>query len=89
MSRHHIIDGVKIDFTPEEETARDAEEAAVAAEQAEYVAKEKYKDDRRRAYPEIGDQLDLLYKDMLADKGDKTGDWFKAVQKVKTDIPKP
>jgi len=27
MARHHIIDGVKVDFTSEEETARDAEEA--------------------------------------------------------------
>ena len=47
------------------------------------------KDIRRRAYPEIGDQLDLLYKDMLADKGDKTGEWVKVVKKVKDDNPKP
>ena len=26
MPRHHMIDGVKVDFTAEEETARDAEE---------------------------------------------------------------
>ena len=43
---------------------------------------------RRNAYGNIGDQLDLLYKDMLADKGDKTGEWFKAVKKVKDDNPK-
>jgi len=41
-----------------------------------------------RVYPSIGDQLDLLYKDMAADKGDKTGEWFKAVKKVKDDNPK-
>ena len=28
MARHHMIDGVRVDFTPEEEAARDAEEAA-------------------------------------------------------------
>ena len=28
MARHHLINGVKVDFTPEEEAARDAEEAA-------------------------------------------------------------
>ena len=28
MARHKIVDGVRIDFTPEEEVARDAEEAA-------------------------------------------------------------
>jgi len=39
-------------------------------------------------YPELKEQLDLLYKDMAADKGDKTGEWFKAVKKVKDDNPK-
>jgi len=38
---------------------------------------------RRIAYGDIGDQLDLLYKDMLADKGDKTGEWFKKIKAVK------
>ena len=43
---------------------------------------------RRSEYPELREQLDLLYKDMVADKGDKTGEWFKAVKKVKDDNPK-
>ena len=43
---------------------------------------------RAREYPELREQLDLLYKDMAADKGDKTGEWFKAVKKVKDDNPK-
>ena len=43
---------------------------------------------RASAYPELKEQLDLLYKDMAADKGDKTGEWFKAVKKVKDDNPK-
>jgi len=43
---------------------------------------------RRSAYLPIWEQLDLLYKDMLADKGDKTGEWFKAIKKVKDDNPK-
>ena len=30
MARHHLIDGVKVPFTTEEETARDAEEKAWA-----------------------------------------------------------
>ena len=33
MARHKIVNGVRIDFTPEEEAARDAEEAAWAAGQ--------------------------------------------------------
>ena len=31
MARHKIVDGVRIEFTPEEELARDQEEAAWAA----------------------------------------------------------
>ena len=33
MARHKVVNGVRIDFTPEEEVARDAEEAAWAAGQ--------------------------------------------------------
>ena len=43
---------------------------------------------RRREYKKVREQLDLLYHDMAADKGDKTGEWFKAVKKVKDDNPK-
>jgi len=39
-------------------------------------------------YPEITEQLDLLYKDMLADKGDKSGAWFAAIKAVKDKYPK-
>ena len=56
--------------------------------QAEYNAK-KYQRDRASKYPAIQEQLDLLYHDMTAGKGDKTGEWYKAVNKVKTDNPKP
>ncbi len=47
-----------------------------------------YQRTRAVVYPELKEQLDLLYKDMAADKGDKTGEWFKAVKKVKDDNPK-
>jgi len=43
---------------------------------------------RAASYSEVKEQLDLLYHDMAADKGDKTGEWFKAVKKVKDDNPK-
>jgi len=44
---------------------------------------------RDRTYPELGEQFDLLYRDMTDGKGDKTGEWYKAVSKVKADFPKP
>ena len=54
--------------------------------QADYDALQYQRD---RKYPELGEQLDLLFHDMTAGKGDKTGEWYKAVNKVKTDHPKP
>ena len=44
---------------------------------------------RQESYPALGKQLDMLYHDMTAGKGDKTGDWYKAIKKVKDDNPKP
>ena len=44
--------------------------------------------DRRLAYGSIPDQLDMLYKDLVAGKVDATGEWAKAIKKVKDDNPK-
>jgi hypothetical protein len=40
---------------------------------------------RRNAYPQIGDQLDMMYHDLV----DGTRTWRDAVEKVKADNPKP
>ena len=39
-------------------------------------------------YKELKEQLDLLYHDMTADKGDKTGEWYKHIKAVKDANPK-
>ena len=84
MSRHKIVDGIKVDFTDSENSERDAEEAQVASEYADYVANNKYKDDRASSYPPIGDQLDALWKG-----GDDADAMKVLVNKVKSDFPKP
>ena len=45
----------------------------------------KYKTDRAKAYPSIGDQLDMQYWD----KKNGTTTWVDAIAKVKSDNPKP
>ena len=40
-------------------------------------------------YPTIGDQLDMLYKAMLAGKLDTTGTWATAIKATKDKYPKP
>ena len=59
------------------------------AEYDAHVAATEYQGKRASAYPELKEQLDMLYHDMTAGKGDKTGDWYTAIAKVKSDNPKP
>ena len=40
-------------------------------------------------YADIGDQLDMLYKDMLSGKLDATGTWATHIKAVKDANPKP
>ena len=84
MPRFKHITGLgNVQFTPEEEKTRDAEEAQWKKEQEEYL-KVKYKDDRRMGYPDIGDQLDDLFK-----QGAFSKEMSDKLQQVKTDHPKP
>ena len=46
------------------------------------------RDTRKKSYGDIGDQLDLLYKDIVANKLDTTGEWAKKIKAVKDANPK-
>ena len=63
-------------------TILDAEAAAI-----------KYKTDRTtdgsKTYASFGDQLDMLYKDIVAGKLDTTGTWATHIKEVKDANPKP
>ena len=43
---------------------------------------------RKAAYGDIGEQLDLLYKDIVANKLDTTGEWAKKIKAIKDANPK-
>ncbi len=70
------------------EPTNDQINAKLTELETEYDAK-KYQRDRAVAFPNIGDQLDLLYKDMLAGKVDSTGEFAKAIKATKDKYPKP
>jgi len=61
-------------------------DAKIVELKAEYDANQYQRD---RQYPALGEQLDMLFHDMTAGKGTKSGEWYKAVAKVKADNPKP
>ena len=67
----------------------DAARATLDAEAAAI----KYKTDRTRdgskTYASFGDQLDMLYKDIVAAKLDTTGTWATHIKAVKDANPKP
>ena len=67
----------------------DAARATLDAEAAAI----KYKTDRTRdgskIYASFGDQLDMLYKDIVAGKLDTTGTWATHIKAVKDGNPKP
>ena len=84
MPRYKLINGVRVQFTAEEEAQRDIEEAKALEEKAEYDANQ-YQRDRATAYPSIQEQLDMQYWD----KVNGTTNWEDAIAKVKSDIAKP
>ena len=57
------------------------------------AAANKYKTDRTTngstVYASFGDQLDMLYKDIVAGKLDTTGTWATHIKAVKDANPKP
>ena len=83
MPRFKILNGEEVQLTSEEEKIVDAEEIEVQLKAKEYL-KVKYRDDRKRIYPEIGDQLDDLFK-----QGAFSEEMTAKLQQVKTDHPKP
>tara|TARA_B100000963_G_scaffold193892_1_gene168739 strand:- start:2205 stop:2525 length:321 start_codon:yes stop_codon:yes gene_type:complete len=74
-----ILEQSKIDAA---RTTLNAEAAAI-----------KYQTDRTKdgstTYASIGDQLDMLYKDIVAGKLDTTGTWATHIKTVKDANPKP
>ena len=66
------------------------DEAKVAEEvkrlEADYDAKQYQRD---RQYPNLGEQFDLLFKDINEGTLDKTGGFYTAIKAVKDKHPKP
>ena len=45
--------------------------------------------DRHAAYPNLAEQLDMLFRDIAANKVSTDGEFYKTLAKVKSDNPKP
>jgi len=90
MTRFKNVNGINVQLTEAEETQRDIDEAnAIAEQQAKPIIKE-YQTNRKNEYPEIGDQLDMLWHSINEDAALKSK-YFKfhqAILAVKSKYPK-
>ena len=98
MANRKILTGYDDDGNPIIKTVSDERESALQTVEAAQKKKDDavaYKKKRVRAYPNLGDQFDVLWKQLAADKaGGKTLEaaadtMLTAVLKVKSDNTKP
>jgi len=92
MARHHLINGIQVAFTAQEEAEWDANEIAYAAKKAKEVkiAPKPYVAKRKLAYPQIGDQLDMLWHsiDESPELKTKYFKFYEACKAIKVKYPK-
>jgi|TARA_R110000824_G_scaffold286800_1_gene474920 hypothetical protein len=92
MARHHNINGNIVPFTAQEEAEWDANEIAFAKQKAKEVKTEPkpYVAKRKLAYPQIGDQLDMLWHsiDESSELKQKYFKFYEAIKAVKAKYPK-
>ena len=94
MPRYKQINNERIQFTAEEEAQRDAEEQAWLKEQSKnnetITEQAPYINQRKNAYPPIGDQLDMLWHSINenAELKQKYFAFYEAIKAVKAKYPK-
>ena len=91
---HKLVDGVRIDLTAEEVSELNAQDLAWLEKKSNNnkttTKQPPYIEQRRNAYPEIGDQLDMLWHsiDQDAELKQKYFDFYQAIKSVKVKYPK-
>ena len=89
-----VVNGIEIEMTASEIAAKQAEEQAWLEKQSKNnkTIKEQapYINQRRNAYPKIGDQLDMLWHSIDQDPQLKSKyfDFYEAIKAVKVKYPK-
>ena len=78
-----------VTYADKSKAPTDAQITAKAKELKDAWDATQYQRDRARAYPEIGEQLDMLFHAIDSGNLDKTSDFYKELKKVKDANPKP
>ena len=85
MARHRATSQGDVPLTEAQNAQRDIDEAAHADWMTNVFPLKKWEEDRRKAYGDIGAQLDMQYWDGVND----TTVWVDHVAAVKAALPKP
>jgi hypothetical protein len=91
MNRHKLVDGVKIDLTAKEIAELDAQDLAWLKNKSKNNIKQApYINQRKNAYPPIGDQLDMLWHSIDQNPKLKSEyfDFYETIKAVKVKYPK-
>lgn len=86
---HKIVNGERVDLSDSEANSILDKWAENERDRQLDAEANGYKTDRQSAYPPIEEQLDKLYHDINNGTLDTTGEFFTALNTVKTDNPKP
>lgn len=78
---YKLVNGIKLELSEDEYIQKGIDQEAHDAKKV-LEASLKYKDDRKEAYGDIGDQLDMIYHEGL-------DAWKLHVASVKVQFPKP
>ena len=87
---HKLVNGIKVDLTAEEIAQKQQDEIAFAEAQAKIIPTPAYVSQRKSAYPNIGDQLDMLWHSIDQNPALKSQyfDFYEAIKAVKVKNPK-
>ena len=88
-SKNKVYANLKVLDGGTKPTEKQCTDGLAALQAAWDLENDSYKSKRRAEYPKFGDQLDMLYADMLAGKLDTTGTWATHIKAVKDANPKP
>jgi len=85
-----LVNGQLLDMTAEEISARQAEEEQASKNFENILEQAPYINQRKNAYPDIGDQLDMLWHSIDQDPQLKSKyfDFYEAIKAVKVKYPK-
>ena len=85
-----LVNGQLLDMTAEEISAKKAEEKKIFKNSKNILEEAPYIGQRKNAYPEIGDQLDMLWHSIDQDPQLKSKyfDFYEAIKAVKVKYPK-